>query len=670
MQVDTGLSTDRSWLPGPDRVRSPQTGWVRTHWLAVADHLLQALPPWTSPLGARIDLPGRPSRSGRDSDALEGFARSFLLAACRIAATNGEGCEDLVDRYARGVVAGSDPDSAEAWPRLTPCSQQLVEASAVAIALHESRRWIWDRLDEREQRLVAEWIGGFAGSRTWDSNWRLFQVVGEQFLASVGAPYRADDIEAGLDRIEDWYRGEGWYTDGDGQKFDYYANFVMHPFPALWTRMAAATPGADPTARLETYRTRLRSFLQDAAYFLGPDGAPVHQGRSLTYRFGVLAPFWAGQLLDASPLTPGQTRRLCSGTLRHFLEHGVPDSRGLLSLGWYDQHLPTTQVYSGPGSPYWGSLGFLGLLLGEDHPVWADPEEVLPQDRADLVRPMPVPGFLVHATRHDNLVRLLNHGSDHLPDPVDGQPEPAGDPHYDRLAFSSHTGPDLPLGDDTRQVDNCLTLIGPDGTESRRGHIRRLGIGERCAASWHRAELPGVAGGPWRVETASVVHGGWEVRVCLVEGTAALTVRMGGYALADTAQPQVRVEASRPWAWASRPDGLTSTVVGLHGFTDSGIQRRVGANAFGPHSATPYLTARHTGEPLVLVSAVVLTGDTLTPGTVAEAIKVTVSGHRVRLALADGEEFTVSLGEDVTGPRCTRARDPYAVAAENEVGDG
>jgi hypothetical protein len=58
-------------LPDTDRVLSRQTGWSRAHWEALADHLLDSLAPYFS----------RPSRSGTDSDELEGFARSFMVAA-------------------------------------------------------------------------------------------------------------------------------------------------------------------------------------------------------------------------------------------------------------------------------------------------------------------------------------------------------------------------------------------------------------------------------------------------------------------------------------------------------------------------------------------------------------------------------------------------------------
>ncbi|MGW1345682.1 DUF2264 domain-containing protein [Kribbella sp. NPDC002412] len=630
-------------LPDTDRVLSRQTGWSRGHWEALADHLLDSLVPYFSPGASLIALPGRPSRSGTASDALEGFARSFMLAAFRIAGVQGKGCEQLIERYARGVANGANPDHPEAWLRLTPRSQQMVEAAAIAVALHETREWIWDRLDTRAQEHVAEWLGGFNGSTTHDNNWRLFQVVSEQFLASVGAPYRQEDIDGGLDRIEDWYVGDGWYSDGDGQNFDNYIGWAMHLYPGLWTRMAAATPGAEYEDRLKLYRERLRLFLEDAVHLVGNDGAPVYQGRSLTYRMAAATPYWMGALLDATPLSPGQTRRLCSGIARHFVQHDVPDERGLLTLGWYDTFLPTTQQYSGPGSPYWASKGFIGLVLPPEHPVWTDPEGSVPLDDADQVRAMPAPGWIVHASRHDQVVQLVNHGADHAPVAEPEGVEPEGDAHYNRLAYANHAGPEL--SDHAPRIDNLISLVDADGRSSARGRIRRISVSGRTASSWHKAWLG--SSGPWRIETTSVVHGGWEIRCALVEGPAGAMVRSGGFAVAGESLPEAT--GGYRAASARNADGLLSAMVGLHGYDEAGVHRGLGANPFGVHSATPYLTAPHDGDPLVLVSAVLLTRDALRPEALAEGINVEVDGTTVRISLPGGGAEVVELGSDRVG---------------------
>ncbi|MFB7595844.1 DUF2264 domain-containing protein [Streptomyces sp. NPDC056160] len=628
-------------LPPTDRVRSPLTGWTRAHWEALADRQLAALLPYATEGFAQYRLPGRSSWSGVVSDGLEGFARTFLLASFRIAGAGGDGGEGadstavshLIERYTQGLTTGTDRDSGEAWPALTDCSQQMVEAASIALALHETRPWIWDRLDSRVQERVVDWFSGFVGARTWDNNWRLFQVVSEQFLASVGAPYSQGDIDAGLDRIEDWYVGDGWYTDGDGRNFDYYIGWAMHLYPLLWSRMAG--PDGDG-GRGAVYRERLSQFLTTYPQFFGADGAPVHQGRSLTYRIAATAPVWLGALAECTPLAPGLTRRLASGAARHFAERGVPDERGLLPLGWYGTFLPATQAYSGPASPYWASKGFLGLLLPADHPVWTDRELPLPVERSAQYTALPAPGWLLHGTPHDGVVRLVNHGSDH------NSPDGPGndDPHYAKFAYSTATAPESAPHAWSRTVDNHIALLAADGTPTRRRRIHPLTCEGRRASSRQAVQLT-CSAEEFPIESTSVLHGPWELRVHRVRAPEGVTVREGGYAIADEMRPQV---AQGPgWALARTESGLTSAVAALYGWDEeAGVAREVEANAFGPHSATPYLRAvRHPGGESVHVTLVVLTRDVVHPRALRESITCTrEEDGRMTVTFPDGEAVT------------------------------
>ncbi|WP_031139382.1 MULTISPECIES: DUF2264 domain-containing protein [Streptomyces] len=628
-------------LPPPDPLTSPYTGWTRAHWEAIADRLLDALTPYASPGLAQYRLPGPPSHSGPWSDGLEGFARSFLLAAFRIAGSGGRQRPGLIERYAAGLASGTDPHRPDRWPPITDRGQPMVEAASVAIALHETRPWIWDRLDDRVRQRIADWLGGFVGAVVNDSNWRLFQVITEEFLASVGAPHSRSEIDAGLARLEDWYRGDGWYTDGDGRKFDYYNAWALHLYPVLWARIAG--PRADPRLVAE-HRARLRALLHDHQHFFGADGAPLHQGRSLTYRFATTAPLWAGVLADATPLPPGRTRRLASGALQHFAERGVPDERGLLTLGWYRPFLPVTQRYSGPASPYWASKAFLGLLLPAGHPVWTVPEEPGPVETGDVRRALPAPGWLLHSTAADGIVRLVNHGSDRLPPP----PATADDsPHYARLAYSSATAPETPPAPHTGP-DNHIALLAPDGTPTPRGRIHPLAVEGAHAASWHRAVLPG-GGEGHRIETVSTVHGPWEVRVHRVEAPPGTPVREGGWAVADDTEPPIgRTGPGR--ALARRADGLTSTIVALHGWRDAGaaVAHAVGTNAYGHHSATPHLTLpAHPGGTHLLVTLVVLSADPDVNGDP----HARGSGTRVRVTAAGEVEIRFPDGTLERVPR-------------------
>lgn len=449
---------------------------TRSQWFAAADRLLAALEPFRSASGALVELPGRPSWSGPRSDALEGFARSFLLTAFRVAGAAGEDPAGLLERTRSGLLAGTDPAHPDAWPAIVDRGQALVEAASLVIGLNLTRPWLWERLESAEQEQVAAWLAPSARVTTPDNNWVLFRVMVQEFLAGAGFAFDESVIDAGLDRIDDWYDGDGWYRDGDGQNFDYYNAWAMHVYPHLWADMHRRRDAARAREAKARYRERLSAFLPQHVRFFGGDGMPIFQGRSLAYRFAALAPIWLGELEGVSPLAPGATRRLTSRIIRRFTEGGALDERGILTNGWLGPFPPMVQPYSGPASPYWASKGFLGLLLPADSPVWTDEEQPTPLEESNDSLLLAAPGFLVQTSRDDGIARIVNHGSDHHP-PLVG----TDDPHYGRLAYSSATAPSF----DPHPVDNHVALIDEQGRSSRRGAIERLPAAAGALASAH-----------------------------------------------------------------------------------------------------------------------------------------------------------------------------------------
>ncbi|WP_371668450.1 DUF2264 domain-containing protein [Streptomyces sp. NBC_00289] len=506
-------------LPPDDHTLSPRTGCTRAHWEAAADGLLAAVEPYGAEGGALYHLPGdRVSWSGRLSDGLEGYARTLLLAAFRQD-------ENALERYADGLAAGVSG----VWPRIEDRGQPLVEAASIAFALRITRKQLWDRLDDTVRRRAAAWLGDALTAEPWPCNWELFPVTVGGFLQEIG--YEPDAsrkaIDRGLERIEEWYAGDGWYSDGPGRAFDYYNGWAMHLYPVLHAWLA------DDTRLLDLYGGRLSRHLEDYARLFGADGAPMRQGRSLTYRFATTAALWLGALTGRTPLSPGETRRLASGALRYFLDRGAVDSRGLLTLGWHGPDETVLQGYSGPASPYWASKGFLGLLLPADHPVWTATEEPGPAERTDALTPVAAPNWLLQSTRSDGLVRLHNHGSEDV----------RYDPHYTRLAYSTVTAP-------SASYDNSV-IVG--GDPSRTG-IEPLGVGDGWAASRH------LAGGGARVTSVVLAHGAAEVRAHRVVGTDPGTaVRVTGWTAPDGVRADILPAV-----------GLTGDLTGVTGHAAGG----------------------------------------------------------------------------------------------------
>ncbi|MFI2432861.1 DUF2264 domain-containing protein [Streptomyces sp. NPDC018693] len=558
-------------LPPPAVDRSPYTGYTRAHWEAAADTLLAAVAPYATEDRALYHFPGgRESWSGRLSDGLEGYARTLLLAAFRRD-------ETALERYAEGLAAGT----AGVWPRIEDRSQPLVEAASIALALRLTRELLWDRLDDGVRQRAAAWLGDALTAEAWPCNWELFPVTVGGFLESVGYEVEASRAaaERGLERIEKWYVGDGWYTDGDGRKFDYYNGWAMHLYPVLHAWLT------DDSRLLSVYGPRLSAHLADYARLFGADGAPLHQGRSLTYRFATTVPLWLGALTGHTPLSPGETRRLASGALKYFLERGAVDSRGLLTLGWHGPDERVLQGYSGPASPYWASKGFLGLLLPPDHEVWTATEEPGPAEREDATTPLAAPNWLLQSTSSDGVVRLHNHGSEDV----------RYDPYYTRLAYSTVTAP-------SESYDNSVIVAGDPG----RTDIVPLGAGETWAASRHTA-----AGGAAEVTTLVVTSGATEVRAHLVTGTAPGTpVRITGWAPADGVRSELL-----PAAGAGAE--LTPT----------------------PHdSHIPALTGKTSEPPTLFVTLARLTAEP-NPDPLAHLVTVEVPDpHELHLHWSDGRE--------------------------------
>ncbi|SKC71695.1 DUF2264 domain-containing protein [Krasilnikoviella flava] len=601
--------------PASDPRLAPARRWTRDRWLATADALLDAVRPFASPGGSLITLPGPVSGSGLWSDGLEGYARTFLLAAFRLRGEDGRDPHGLLERYADGLRHGTDPAGDERWPRVDERRQAVVEAASVAIALSETRPWLWDRLDDGTRRRTVDWLAGVVGTRGYTNNWLWFQNVIEAFLASVGGPWEQADLDHNAETAEALYVGDGWYSDGRGrggrrQNFDHYAGWAWHVYPLLHARILGRP--LEPV-----HAERLRAYLDQARHLVGSRGAPMLQGRSVTYRHAVLAPFWAGAIADATPLSPGATRALAAAVAEHFDAAGAVDDRGLLPVGWHGPYDRVRQLYTGGSSPYWASKGFLGLLLGADHPVWTAAPELPEAWREPRSLALRAPGWLVSATPADGIVRLLNHGSDRA---IEHALAPrADDPFYRRLGYSGATSPQLAPGDVAAPLDSHTALLDARGVPSHRDTVERVHLDDAVAVSRSRVcwlDVPGPDGSTggrgdrhgddagWAglrrgpvLTTASVVHGPDEVRLAwwtpvagAVPGraprpgttaadldqdaawpadTGPWTLHVGGWPLAAARDGALHVERSDDRVRVVRDDGTTSHVRALPVRTDA-----------------------------------------------------------------------------------------------------
>lgn len=632
-------------LPAPDFSLSPKTGWTRDHWEAVADRWLSHIRVHASPHKAATRLPGRVTADGERRESMETIGRSLLMAAPRIRGAKGEDQLQLAAWYKEALLAGTAIDGPESWPRGVTCrspllgiTNSIVESANIAFSLFISKDWLWESFNGDEKKQVADWLRHHARLEVWGNNWQLFPAMAEGFLRSVGEDVSGCTGARNVARVESWYLGDGWYTDGPEHSIDYYNAWAIHPYLWAWYEMT----GSWDSYEGKRYKERLAAYVKTQSAMYAPDGSVLHVGRSLAYRTAVLGAIWCSELAGVNPLTPGQTRRLASGVLANFTQHGV-GIESAPNLGWYQEHLPGAQEYSGFGSAYLGGMGFLGLALPAEHPIWSETENEQASDGEDFSLSLPAASWSLESA--GGIVRLSNHGSDHCGLPVGGGKDP-DDPHYAKFSYSTHTGPGTSKAWE-ENIDGHLALVDSEGIASRRCALRGLRTEGHISASVHVPQKSTKALLGTAVTTVSINRGTSEVRAHLVNGGADYTIREGAHAVADAQELERSTIAlpSQPAAWVRNAANLRAGVVGLYGWDNAATASYQGSNSFGEHSAVPYLSAPGKAEPAIYVALHTLNfdGGELT----ADQAQVAVNGTVVTVTWASGEVDVVDLANFV-----------------------
>lgn len=318
----------------------------RVTYMECFGRLMAGLAPWLS-------LP--------DDDTAEGIQRKQLR-------------EWALKSYAQSV----DPESKDylLWRKE---GQPLVDAAYIAESFLRGYDALWVPLDDlTKQRYIAE----FQQLRRVDppyTNWLLFSSTVECFLKKADAQTDYYRITSALRKVDEWYVGDGWYSDGEDFAFDYYNSFVIHPMYVeclevmtnggkqnIWNVKGGNFPNA---------LKRMQRFGMILERFVSPEGTFPVFGRSITYRTGVLQPLALLSLRGWLPkeLPAGQVRAAMTAVIqRMFGDNRNFNAEGYLTLGFNGSQPNISDWYTNNGSLYLASLAFLPLGLPADAPFWTD----------------------------------------------------------------------------------------------------------------------------------------------------------------------------------------------------------------------------------------------------------------------------------------------------------
>lgn len=303
----------------------------------------------------------------------EAFARP-LWGLAPLWGGNGE-LEDFDKIYLEGIKNGTNPNHKEYWGEITSCTQEVVETAAIGLSLILAPQKVWEPLSEIEKDNFYNWLSGINKITVWDNNWQFFPVMVNLGFKSIGREYDKNVIEKAFEKIDTFYLGNGWYTDGYNTQSDYYIPFAIHFYSLIYAKVMEKE---DPE-NSQKFKKRAEKFAKDFIYWFDDNGSALPFGRSLTYRFAQCC-FWSACVFaDVKPFSMGVMKGIISRHLEYWMSLPIFDNDGVLTVGYGYPNLYMSEDYNAFGSPYWALKSFLVLFLDENHEFFKVCEEPLPK---------------------------------------------------------------------------------------------------------------------------------------------------------------------------------------------------------------------------------------------------------------------------------------------------
>jgi hypothetical protein len=320
---------------------------VKVAYLECFGRLISGIAPW-------LALP--------DDDSGEGKLRALLR-------------QQALASYAHSV----DPASPDylLWREQT---QALVDSAYFTNAFTRAPQQLWQPLDAVTKKRVIEEIKGLRRVSPPYSNWLLFAAMNEAFLLSIGEQWDPVRIDLAVRKINEWYVGDGWYSDGARLHFDHYNSYVIHPMLVEILEVLLATKATfsslDAEALLDQAYKRMQRHGEHLERLIAPDGSYAPIGRSLTYRTAAFQPLgllaWRKRLPQSLP--EGQVRAATLAAQRAIFRFPSNfDDKGFLTLGFTGHQSKLADWYSNAGSMYIVAESLIALGLPATDSYWTSP---------------------------------------------------------------------------------------------------------------------------------------------------------------------------------------------------------------------------------------------------------------------------------------------------------
>jgi hypothetical protein len=352
----------------------------RAYWvkmlMKIADPVVNNLSENTLKKNMPLEVPGDYQFIAKDVSYVEAVGRTAAGLAPWLSLPDDNTAEGKLRkeyrlRMLRGFTNAVDPKSPDRL-NFADHLQPIVDAAYIAQAFIRAPKALWEPLDSVTKRRYIDAFISLRNRASYYNNWLLFSGLTEAFLLKVGETHDPFRMAMAVQKIKEWYVGDGWYSDGSKFSMDYYNSYVIHPMMVDLLRIGVEkkVASANDLANAEKRMQRHAVFLER---MITPEGMYPAFGRSITYRTGAFQSLAQSALEQRLPETiqPAQVRCALTKVMNRMFDNARNfDNKGWLLLGFNGHQPGIADFYTSTGSLYMATLAFLPLGLPADNAFW------------------------------------------------------------------------------------------------------------------------------------------------------------------------------------------------------------------------------------------------------------------------------------------------------------
>ena len=327
-------------------------------------------------LGEKHNMPRENVEEGKNVCYLEALGRIICGMAPWLEVKLPEGEEKelqkkFIDLSRRALANATNPNH-PLYVNFTEHNQNLVDTAFLAQGLLRAPNALWHGLDDDVKNNIVKCMKMTRRIRPYYNNWICFSAIIEMFFHYIGEDDFDDTRVDYVIRTHEyhWYKGDGFYGDGESLAFNYYNSFVIQPILMDIFRI-------DKTKQWDRYKDGFLERASVCAHHLEsvimPDGTFPVVGRSSCYRYGAFHLLAQAMLYEDKTFSAGAVRAAMEAVIKKVQSApDMYDENGFLTLGVYGHQPHMAEWYLNSGSAYFCSTVFLPLGLSPDADFWTE----------------------------------------------------------------------------------------------------------------------------------------------------------------------------------------------------------------------------------------------------------------------------------------------------------